>query len=106
MNKHQARALTMGERVRWKCGSMWRSGRVLDQSLHAEAVARGSIAVSHNNHDVSWIEPRKLHPAEGPVPERHTIDKAKEASLGPRVLDARKRFQKGRVRPSAAVHGK
>lgn len=61
MNKHQLSALITGQRVSWKCGNHRRFGRVLDQSAHPGAAERNCIAVSHNNHDVSWIEPRRLH---------------------------------------------
>lgn len=77
MNKSQAKALTTGQRIMWKAGrGVWRSGRVLEQSLHPEAVALGRIAVSHNNHDVSWIEPRRLHFEENPSPARYAISPA------------------------------
>jgi len=94
MNKHQASALTTGERIRWKCGNSWRAGRVLDQSLHPEAAVRGRIAVSHNSHDVSWIEPRKLHFTAGDIAGLCTINQAEGVGLGPRVIDARDRSQR------------
>lgn len=60
MNRQQASAVKPGQRVSWKCGRLRRFGRVLDQSRHPEAAAANCIAVSHNNHDVSWVEPRRL----------------------------------------------
>ena len=60
MNRQQASVVNPGQRVSWKCGRLRRFGRVLDQSRHPEAAAANCIAVSHNNHDVSWVEPRRL----------------------------------------------
>lgn len=75
-------ALTTGQSVMWKVArGVWRSGRVLDQSRHPEAVARGRIAVSHNNHDVSWVEPRRLHFDDVPAAAAHAVSRANKIGL-------------------------
>lgn len=81
MNRQQAIAVKPGQRVSWKCGRLRRFGRVLDQSLHPEAAAANCIAVSHNNHDVSWVEPRKLR-LEPASPEATNVTLRAVKSLG------------------------
>lgn len=78
MKRSEIAALAAGSRVSWRCGRSRRFGRVVEQSLHPEAVEQGCVAVSHNNHDVSWIEPRKLRleddPKVQPAPRRQRLE--------------------------------
>ena len=72
MNRLQAIAVKPGQRVSWRCGRLRRFGRVLDQALHPEAAAANCMAVSHNNHDVSWVESRRLKLEDEPPSPRAT----------------------------------